>query len=379
MVRRLVLLVALIAGVLAVGTTAASAAPPPPVDAEREFLALLNGERTRANLPALTADPAIVPIAREWSQNMADQNRLYHRPDLRAQVEARVTRDWRRIGENVGRGPDVPGLHTAFMNSPGHRANVLGDYNRVGIAVVNSGSTIWVTFNFLKGPAIAAAPAPAPAPVRPDVPPTQTRPVDAACPAEVPRGTFVDVPASNVHALPIDCVAWWEVAGGVTTKSYVPGAPVNRAQMASFVARALAAAGYSLPAAPADAFGDDEGSVHERAIDQLAAAGIVSGVRPGVFGAGQLVTRAQMATFLVRAHDLLATTDLANVGNRFVDDDGTAHEANINKAAGAGIAGGTAFGYFSPLAEVSRAQVASFLARTLDLLVQDGLAAARAS
>jgi hypothetical protein len=185
------------------------------------------------------------------------------------------------------------------------------------------------------------------------------------------------VPTSNIHALPIDCVAWWEVAGGVTTKSYAPAAPVNRAQMASFVARAVQAAGYTLPSSPADAFGDDTGSTHERAVNQLAAVGVVTGVRPGVFAPGQLVTRAQMATFLVRAHDLIASADLANVGNRFVDDDGTAHEANINKAAGAGIAGGTEFGYFSPLADVSRAQLASFLARTLDLLVQDGVAAAR--
>jgi hypothetical protein len=375
MVRRLVLLVALVAGLLGTGIGPASAAPPAPADAERQFLDLLNSERATANLPALTADAGLVPIAREWSQNMANTNVLSHRPDLRAQVEARVTRDWRRIGENVGRGPEVPGLHVAFMNSPGHRANVLGDYNRVGIAVVNAGSTIWVTFNFLKGPAIAPAPAPAPPP---NVPPTNTRTIDDACPSQVPRGTFVDVPASNVHARPIDCVAWWEVAGGVTTKSYAPAAPVNRAQMASFVARAIDAAGYVLPASPADAFGDDNGSVHERSINQLAAVGVVTGVRPGVFAPGDLVTRAQMATFLVRAYDLIAVSDLPNVGNRFVDVDGTAHEANINKAAGAGLAGGTEFGYFSPLADVSRAQLASFLARTLDLLVQDGGAAARA-
>ena len=377
MVRRLVLLVALVAGLLATGVGPAGAAPPAPEAAERDFLSLLNAERQRANLAPLTADAGLVPIAREWSQQMANVNVLSHRPDLRAQVEARVTRDWRRIGENVGRGPEVPGLHTAFMNSPGHRANVLGDYNRVGIAVVNAGNTIWVTFNFLKGPAIAAAPAPAPPPPPPNVPPTETRTIDAACPSEVPRGTFTDVPTSNVHARPIDCVAWWEVAGGVSAKSYAPALSVNRAQMASFVARAIEATGYDLPASPADAFGDDNGSVHERAVNQLAAVGVVTGVRPGVFAPGALVTRAQMATFLVRAHDLLGA-DLANVGNRFVDDDGTAHEANINKAAGAGIAGGTQFGYFSPLENVSRAQLASFVARTLDLLVQDGVAAAHA-
>jgi hypothetical protein len=374
MVRRLLLLVALVAGLLSTAVAPASAAPAP-ADAERQFFDLMNAERTNAGLAPLVSDPAIYPISHEWSQSMADANVLSHRPDLRAQIEARVTRDWRRIGENVGRGPDVAGLHTAFMNSPGHRANVLGDYNRVAIAVVVSNGTIWVTFNFMKGPVIAAPPPP---PAQPNVPATQTRPIDEACPSRVPRGTFADVAPDDVHARPIDCVAWWDVADGVTAKSYAPAVPVNRAQMATFVARAIEKTGYALPASPPDAFGDDDGSVHEQAIDQLAAVGVIGGVRPGVFDPGALVTRAQMATFLVRAHDLVSSSDLTNVGNRFVDDDGTAHEANINKAAGAGIAGGTSFGYFSPLADVSRAQLASFLARTLDLLVQDGVTAAHA-
>jgi hypothetical protein len=375
MVRRLLVLVAMVAGLLAVSAGTLSAAPAPDA-AEREFLTLLNTERTNAGLAPLTADPAIVPIAREWSTSMSNVNVLSHRPDLRAQMESRVTRDWRRIGENVGRGGDVNGLHVAFMNSPGHRANVLGDYNRVGIAVVVNGNTIWVTFNFLKGPAIAAAPAPPPPP--PNVPVTVARTIDDACPASVPRGTFTDVSAADVHALPIDCVAWWDVAGGIAPTKYAPSRQVNRAQMASFVARAIEATGFVLPAAPRDAFGDDDGSVHEPAINQLAAVGVVTGVRPGAYAPGDLVTRAQMATFLVRAHDLVAAGDLVNTGNRFVDDDGTAHEASINKVAAAGIASGTQFGYFSPLAGVSRGQLASFLARTLDLLVQDGTAAAHA-
>ena len=375
MLRRLLVLVAMVAGLLAVSAGSVTAAPAPDV-AERDFLALLNAERTKAGLAPLTFDGAIVPIAREWSARMSATNVLSHRPDLRAQIESRVTRDWSRIGENVGRGGDVGGLHVAFMNSPGHRANVLGDYNRVGIGVVVNGSTVWVTFNFLKGAPIAPPPPPPPPP--PNVPVTVARTVEDACPSAVPRNLFTDVGSNDIHALPIDCVAWWEVTGGVAPTKYAPLVRVNRAQMASFVARAIEATGFALPSAPPDAFGDDNGSVHERAINQLAALGVVTGVRPGVYAPGDLVTRAQMATFLVRAHDLVAGADLVNTGNRFVDDDGTVHEASINKVAAAGIAGGTQFGYFSPLAGVTRAQLASFLARTLDLLVQGGVAATRA-
>jgi len=53
----------------------------------------------------------------------------------------------------VGVGGDVAALHQAFWNSPGHRANMLGDYNRVGVGVVNS-DRLWVTFTFVKAPGI---------------------------------------------------------------------------------------------------------------------------------------------------------------------------------------------------------------------------------
>ncbi len=148
---------ALAATLLVAGAPAAAAAPPSRGQAELEFLQLLNQTRVDHGLAPLESDGLIVPIAREWSGQMAASSVLSHRPDLRAQIEGRVTREWYRIGENVGRGGGVASLHTAFMNSPGHKANVLGDYNRVGIGVVISGSTIWVTFNFLHGAEISGA------------------------------------------------------------------------------------------------------------------------------------------------------------------------------------------------------------------------------
>lgn len=152
--RRLFIVVALLAAFLGAGSSSLAEAAPAPGAAEDEFLSLLNGERAARGLAPLTSDAGLAPIAREWSGHMAATNHLYHRSDLRAQVETRVTRDWQRIGENVGYGGDVAGLHRAFMASPGHLDNIVGDYNRVGVGVINVGSTIWVTFNFLKGPAI---------------------------------------------------------------------------------------------------------------------------------------------------------------------------------------------------------------------------------
>ena len=65
---------------------------------------------------------------------------------------------WRSVGENVGVGYSVSSLHSAFMGSSGHRANILKpSYNRVGVGVVMDGTKIWVTVRFLEGPAIASS------------------------------------------------------------------------------------------------------------------------------------------------------------------------------------------------------------------------------
>src|SRR3546814_14508349 len=66
--------------------------------------------------------------------------------------------------------------------------------------------------------------------------------------------------------------------------------------MASFVARMIPEAGGSLSDSPHDAFSDDTGSVHEHAITQLAAAGILRGTSSGVYGADYPIVRAQLAS-----------------------------------------------------------------------------------
>lgn len=96
----------------------------------------------------------LVSIARSWSRNMDERNRLYHRSNLKDRVNAVVTREWSALGENVGTGGDVDSLHRAFMDSAPHRANILGGYNYVGIGVSKTdGKTIWVTVNFMKSSA----------------------------------------------------------------------------------------------------------------------------------------------------------------------------------------------------------------------------------
>lgn len=123
--------------------------------AESRFLTLLNMARAGSGRPLLVLDPLASNVGRNWANNMAATNVLGHNPSYVAEISANVTNAWTRVGENVGVGGNADSLHQAFWNSTGHRENMLGDYNRVGIGAVQQNGRLWVTFNFLKGPAIS--------------------------------------------------------------------------------------------------------------------------------------------------------------------------------------------------------------------------------
>jgi len=115
--------------------------------AEAEFLSLINQERTSRGLGALGHRDDIVPVARNWTAKLIGDQALSHNPSLATLMPG----DWISIGENVGFGSTVGGLHTAFMNSSGHRANILGDFHFAGIGVDRDArGRIWVTVNFMK-------------------------------------------------------------------------------------------------------------------------------------------------------------------------------------------------------------------------------------
>jgi len=135
---------------------------------------------------------------------------------------------------------------------------------------------------------------------------------------------------------------------------YCPMQPVTRGQMASFLARAL-----DLPAPVDDYFSDDNGNTHESNINRLVEAGITVGFSDGTFRPYEVVSRAQMGSFLARAMGLEPLS-----GSRFTDVSGP-HAGNINAIAEAGVTlGCTKDGTrFCPNDPVRRDQMASFLAR----------------
>jgi hypothetical protein len=201
--------------------------------------------------------------------------------------------------------------------------------------------------------------------------PSDPATADACDPLVVPGAGFPDTKGS-VHREAIDCLAFWGAVEGFVDGSFGPQQAIRRDQVASMVARALAAAGVELPASPPDAFADDEGSVHEPSIDALAEMGVVEGYPDGTYRGSARVTRAQIASMAARAWDAVTGEALPAGDDAFTDDDDSVHEANIDAVAAAGWVNGVGDGLFAPQNPAVRAQFASILARMLSSLVEGG-------
>ena len=214
--------------------------------------------------------------------------------------------------------------------------------------------------------------------------------LDPVC-AGTPAGEnpFIDDDRSPFETV-IECLAHSGITAGgpgaLSENQFGPDLVVTRGQMASFIARELDTAerldptgrvGELAPFDSRNTFVDVSGShVHGEAINRLARAGIALGGPNGrpanQFAAELPVTRAQMASFLNRSHQLLVGTALTSRSDLFSDDQGHSHEGNINAIAGAGIALGDGQGRFGPDRQITRGQMAAFLVRHLALLEQTG-------
>lgn len=108
--------------------------------AEASFVSSINASRRASHRPQLRRSYTLTVVARRWAQSMARSNRLAHNPRVTSQV-----RGWHYLGENVGVGGSVPSLHSAFMHSAPHRANVVSSrYTYVGVGVAYAHGRMWV-------------------------------------------------------------------------------------------------------------------------------------------------------------------------------------------------------------------------------------------
>lgn len=105
----------------------------------------INTSRSANGLGKLTDYQTADTKAQAWAQHLADIGGLEH-SNLPSGYKSGT---WCRLGENVGMGPSLSSIHTAFMNSAGHRANILGPYDHVGTGVVKKGAYYYVVQEFV--------------------------------------------------------------------------------------------------------------------------------------------------------------------------------------------------------------------------------------
>lgn len=134
---------------------------------EKEMLALVNATRQGQGMRALTWDDTLAEVARAHSAEMRDKNYFAHQSpsaklrDPLDRYAAGLGATPRLVAENIYRAwgsasslnsKAISTGHTALMNSPGHRANILLDgATRIGIGIVaNSKGDIWITQMFSK-------------------------------------------------------------------------------------------------------------------------------------------------------------------------------------------------------------------------------------
>lgn len=173
-------LASLVAGMLLAMLVAVGGVPAPAAAYdEGAIVALANDARAANGLGGLVRNGALDAVALHWAEQMASSGTLSHNPSVGQQIPG----GWTRWGENVAQGyAGGAAVHEGWMNSPGHRANILGGFTDIGVALIAAGGTTWAVQVFATYPG-SGLPAPAPPAAAPQPAPAAPAP---AAPAEAP-------------------------------------------------------------------------------------------------------------------------------------------------------------------------------------------------
>jgi hypothetical protein len=125
----------------------------PNLRAESEqIFALANQARAQAGAGQLVWDPALAQAALAHCRRMVQEGPIAHRYGGEADVSGRAAQagaHFSVIEENVAIGPSGPGIHNEWMNSPGHRSNLLSpEVDHVGIAVIAARGVLYAVADY---------------------------------------------------------------------------------------------------------------------------------------------------------------------------------------------------------------------------------------
>lgn len=102
--------------------------------------AQVNATRSSSGLSKLAIDDTLVAKAQAWAERMASAGKISH-----SQLTDAAGNNWSVLAENVGMASSISQMHSLFMNSPSHRANIVnGSFDRIGTGVAESGGRLFV-------------------------------------------------------------------------------------------------------------------------------------------------------------------------------------------------------------------------------------------
>ncbi|MGG0736476.1 CAP domain-containing protein [Niallia taxi] len=112
---------------------------------EKQVVELTNAERAKNGLPALTLDTNLSKVARAKSEDMSKNNYFDHTSPTYGSPFAMMKQfgiSYKAAGENIAKGQTTPEqVVKAWMNSEGHRANILSDkFTHIGVGYVANGN-----------------------------------------------------------------------------------------------------------------------------------------------------------------------------------------------------------------------------------------------
>jgi uncharacterized protein YkwD len=118
----------------------------------QELYYLVNNERAAHGLGGLSWNDQLGAMAQGWSDHMAATGSLGHQ-DLGAILRSPGYGHFSTLSENVIKGwcgMSAWEIHRAWMESPPHRANILGNFNAIGIGMACNGGSLYATEDFAR-------------------------------------------------------------------------------------------------------------------------------------------------------------------------------------------------------------------------------------
>lgn len=123
-------------------------------DAEKRLFDSANRERAVRKLPLLKWDDGLARAARKHAELMAEHGLLEHQMPGEAELATRAHEagaSFSHITENIAMGASAEKFHDGWMNSPGHRANILdNEADSIGIAVVEGEVDLYAVEDFAR-------------------------------------------------------------------------------------------------------------------------------------------------------------------------------------------------------------------------------------